>query len=133
MLETLGNAVLYSIEDTEVREWDIPAETTLLRVSLPSSPENSAAMFKRGYLLGDRTILCTIPTRNLPDNLGKSVRVKATLENADHDAMFELSRSSFLGQSPEDYKGYHIANFDDENGKFESIEPDKVWEGKPHE
>lgn len=97
MLETLGNVVLYSIEDTEVREWDIPAETTLLRVSLPSNPENSAAMFKRGYLLGDRTILCTIPTRNLPDNLGKSVRVKATLENADHDAMFELSRSSFLG------------------------------------
>lgn len=40
---------------------------------------------------------------------------------------------TFLGQSPEDYKSYHIANFDDETGKFESIEPDKVWEGKPHE
>lgn len=40
---------------------------------------------------------------------------------------------TFLGQSPEDYKGYYIANFDDENGRFESIEPEKVWEGKPHE
>lgn len=40
---------------------------------------------------------------------------------------------TFLGQAPEDYKGYHIANFDDENGRFESIEPNKVWEGKPHE
>lgn len=40
---------------------------------------------------------------------------------------------TFLGQSPEDYKGYHIANFDDETGTFESIEPDKVWEGKTHE
>ena len=40
---------------------------------------------------------------------------------------------TFLGQSPEDYKGYHIANFNDESGRFESIEPDKVWEGKPHE
>lgn len=42
-------------------------------------------------------------------------------------------KTTFLGQSPEDYKGYHIANFDDENGRFESIEPDKVWEGKTHE
>lgn len=40
---------------------------------------------------------------------------------------------TFLGQSPEDYKGYHIANFNDESGKFESIEPDKVWEGKQSE
>ena len=40
---------------------------------------------------------------------------------------------TFLGQSPEDYKGYHIANFEDESGQFESIEPDKVWEGKPNE
>ena len=40
---------------------------------------------------------------------------------------------TFLGQAPEDYKGYHIANFNDETGKFESIEPEKVWEGKAHE
>lgn len=40
---------------------------------------------------------------------------------------------TFLGQSPEDYKGYHIASFNDEKGEFKSIEPDKVWEGKPRE
>lgn len=40
---------------------------------------------------------------------------------------------TFVGQSPEDYKGYHIANFNDETGTFESKEPEKVWEGKPHE
>ena len=33
---------------------------------------------------------------------------------------------TFLGQSPEDYKGYHIANFDDETGAFESINPAMV-------
>ena len=40
---------------------------------------------------------------------------------------------TFLGQSPEDYKSCHIANFNDETGEFRSIEPEKVWEGKPHE
>lgn len=40
---------------------------------------------------------------------------------------------TFLGQSPEDYKGYHIADFNDETGSFQSIEPEKVWEGKPNE
>lgn len=40
---------------------------------------------------------------------------------------------TFLGQSPEDYKGYYLADFDDETGTFTSIERDKIWEGKPHE
>lgn len=40
---------------------------------------------------------------------------------------------TFLGQSPEDYKGYRLADFNDENGTFTSIEPEKVWEGKPNE
>lgn len=40
---------------------------------------------------------------------------------------------TFLGQSPEDYKSYHIANFNDETGEFENVEPEKIWEGKPHE
>lgn len=40
---------------------------------------------------------------------------------------------TFLGQAPEDYKAYHIANFNDETGEFRSIEPEKIWEGKPHE
>ena len=48
-------------------------------------------------------------------------------------SIMEKDEKTFLGQSPEDYKGYHIANFNDETGQFESIEPDKVWEGKPHE
>lgn len=40
---------------------------------------------------------------------------------------------TFIGQSPEDYKGYHLADFDEETGTFNSIEPEKVWEGKPNE
>lgn len=40
---------------------------------------------------------------------------------------------TFLGQAPEDYKAYHIANFNDETGEFRSIEPEKVWEGKSDE
>ena len=42
-------------------------------------------------------------------------------------------KKTFLGQSPEDYKCYHIANFNDETGEFKSIEPEKVWDGKTHE
>lgn len=48
-------------------------------------------------------------------------------------AIMAKDEKTFLGQSPEDYKGYHIASFNDETGKFENIEPDKIWEGKPHE
>ena len=48
-------------------------------------------------------------------------------------AIMAKDGKTFLGQSPEDYKAYHIANFDDESGRFESIDPNKVWEGKPHE
>ena len=47
--------------------------------------------------------------------------------------IMEKDEKTFLGQSPEDYTGYHIAHFNDENAEFESIEPDKVWEGKPNE
>lgn len=42
-------------------------------------------------------------------------------------------KSTFLGIAPEDYKGYHVADFDDETGEFISREPEKVWEGKPNE
>lgn len=41
--------------------------------------------------------------------------------------------ATFLGQSPEDYKAYHVADYDDETAKFINIEPEKVWEGKPNE
>lgn len=40
---------------------------------------------------------------------------------------------TFLGQSPEDYKGYHLANFNEETGMFINVGPEKVWEGKPNE
>ena len=40
---------------------------------------------------------------------------------------------TFIGATPEDFKAYHLANFNDETGVFESIEPEKVWEGKPNE
>ena len=39
---------------------------------------------------------------------------------------------TFVGQSPEDYTGYNLAKFNDENGEFIN-DKEKVWEGKPHE
>ena len=42
-------------------------------------------------------------------------------------------KTTFIGQSPEDYKAYHLANFDEDTGVFQPIEPEKVWEGKPNE
>lgn len=42
-------------------------------------------------------------------------------------------KATFIGVAPEDYKGYHVATFEDETGAFISCEPTKVWEGKPNE
>lgn len=39
---------------------------------------------------------------------------------------------TFVGQSPEDYAGYRLAEFEDENGTF-NANKEKVWEGKPNE
>ena len=39
---------------------------------------------------------------------------------------------TFIGQSPQDYTGFKLANFEDELGNFENNK-EKVWEGKPHE
>lgn len=39
---------------------------------------------------------------------------------------------TFIGQSPEDYIGYQLATFNDENGEFVNSK-EKVWEGKPNE
>lgn len=48
-------------------------------------------------------------------------------------AVMAKDEKTFLGQAPEDYKGYHIANFNDETGLFMNVEPKKVWEGKANE
>lgn len=39
---------------------------------------------------------------------------------------------TFVGQSEQDYTGYRLAEFDDENGEFMNSK-EKVWEGKPNE
>ena len=44
----------------------------------------------------------------------------------------EKDEKTFVGQSPEDYTGYKLARFNDENGEFVN-DNKKVWEGKPHE
>lgn len=42
-------------------------------------------------------------------------------------------KTTFIGQKPEDFTAYHVADFDEDTGHFESVEPEKVWEGKPNE
>lgn len=42
-------------------------------------------------------------------------------------------KTTFIGQQPEDFTAYRLANFDEDTGQFESIEPEKVWEGRPNE
>lgn len=39
---------------------------------------------------------------------------------------------TFIGQSPEDYVGYKLADFEDETGNFTNCK-EKAWEGKPNE
>lgn len=39
---------------------------------------------------------------------------------------------TFIGQSPQDYTGFKLAVFEDEQGTFTNNK-EKVWEGKPNE
>lgn len=56
-----------------------------------------------------------------------------------NDATFERmcnvmakDEKTFIGQSPQDYTGYKLTEFEDETGLFQNWK-EKVWEGKPHE
>lgn len=46
--------------------------------------------------------------------------------------VMEKDKSTFIGQSPQDYIGYKLAEFNDENGEFNNNK-EKAWEGKPNE
>lgn len=46
--------------------------------------------------------------------------------------VMEKDKTTFIGQSPEDYAGYKLAEFEDETGEFVNNK-EKVWEGKPNE
>lgn len=48
-------------------------------------------------------------------------------------AALAKDKSTFIGQAPEDFRADHLAQFNEDNGEFMSIEPEKVWEGKPNE
>lgn len=41
-------------------------------------------------------------------------------------------KTTFIGQSPQDYTGYKLAMFNDETGGFQNMN-EKAWEGKPSE
>ena len=48
--------------------------------------------------------------------------------------VMQKDKSTFIGQSPADYAGYKLAEFEDENGCFVMGDgKHKVWEGKPNE
>lgn len=91
MLVSYGDIRLFSLEDTESRDWDIPAEATNVRVALPANPVTVMRMAELGYVLGDRTILCSISTRRVPEDAGGRSRAEVSLEKADHDAMLSLA------------------------------------------
>lgn len=97
MLASYGDICLFSLEDTESRDWDIPAEATNVRVALPANPVTVTRMAELGYMLGDRTILCSISTRRASKEAGSRSRAEVSLEKADHDAMLDLAKSSFWG------------------------------------
>lgn len=41
-------------------------------------------------------------------------------------------KTTFIGQSPQDYTGFKLAAFEDELGTFTN-DTEKVWEGKPND
>lgn len=46
--------------------------------------------------------------------------------------VMQKDKSTFIGQSPTDYVGYKLAEFEDETGEFQNMN-DKAWEGKEDE
>lgn len=46
--------------------------------------------------------------------------------------VMEKDKSTFIGQSPQDYIGYKLAEFNDESGEFTNNK-EKAWEGKTNE
>ena len=46
--------------------------------------------------------------------------------------VMEKDKTTFIGQSPQDYTGYKLAVFNDESGTFTN-DKEKAWEGKPNE
>lgn len=46
--------------------------------------------------------------------------------------VMEKDKTTFIGQSPQDYTGFKLATFEDELGTFTN-DREKVWEGKPNE
>lgn len=46
--------------------------------------------------------------------------------------VMQQDENTFIGQSPADYVGYKLAQFEDETGEFKN-DKEKAWEGKPHE
>ena len=46
--------------------------------------------------------------------------------------VMQKDKSTFIGQSPNDYVGYKLAEFEDETGEFRNMN-DKAWEGKEDE
>lgn len=47
-------------------------------------------------------------------------------------SVMQKDKNTFIGQSPADYVGYKLAQFEDETGEFHN-EKEKAWEGQPHE
>ena len=70
------------------------------------------------------------------DNVAKCYAwVGESKNNATFARMCEVmakDKSTFIGQSPLDYIGYKLAEFNDENGEFNNNK-EKAWEGKPNE
>lgn len=46
--------------------------------------------------------------------------------------VMQRDKNTFIGQSPADYVGYKLAQFEDESGAFQN-DKEKVWEGQQHE
>ena len=67
------------------------------------------------------------------DKAAKSyVHVSESINDKTFQRMLDVlakDEKTFIGQKPEDFIGYHVADFNDETASFQSKEPIKVWEG----
>ena len=70
------------------------------------------------------------------DNVAKCYAWVGESKNNDTFArmcnVMQKDKNTFIGQSPTDYVGYKLAEFEDENGAFQNCK-EKAWEGKTNE
>lgn len=99
MLKNYDDILLFETEASEVGDWSVDPRATHAKVTLPSEPCVLDEMHQRGFCFGDRTIGVSISLKgSIPDGSSRK-RIDISFESGCDEAIFEIARKSFIGDS----------------------------------